>query len=325
MGVDVSKDNLDTVVKSLTGELLFEKTFKNTVAGRKSLVASLRRYSSARVMLEATASFHFSLMYDLDKANVPFAELNPYCVKCYARSKNIRSKTDLVDAHTLADYGIERPFKPSEMPTGNILKLRQMSAAIRLQIKHRTATKNHLQSLKCLPVIDAAVVSAMRSMIKQCDRTIDRMKKEMMKLVKEYYAETFILLTSIKGIGDQTALILISFLGNLDSFESSRQVAHFMGIGNVSNQSGTRTGRRRISKRGHPELRAVLYMCALSAARYNTSCRDLYKRLLEREKPKKLAIIAVANKLNRQLFAVVKNKTPFENNYLEKPSFLLAS
>jgi transposase len=63
----------------------------------------------------------------------------------------------------------------------------------------------------------------------------------------------------------------------------------------------------RISKIGGKQLRHILYMAALSAKNANAACKALYDRLVEKGKNKKLAIIAVCNKLLKQVFAVVKS------------------
>ena len=53
-------------------------------------------------------------------------------------------------------------------------------------------------------------------------------------------------------------------------------------------------------------MRKILFMCSLSAYKHNKSCKDLYERLVSAGKSKKLALMAVANKLIRQAFGVVK-------------------
>jgi hypothetical protein len=69
---------------------------------------------------------------------------------------------------------------------------------------------------------------------------------------------------------------------------------------------------------GMASVRKLLYMCALSAKNCNRACRELYNRLLLQGKKKKLALIAVANKLLKQIFAIVKNKSNYDENFLSK-------
>ncbi len=66
---------------------------------------------------------------------------------------------------------------------------------------------------------------------------------------------------------------------------------------------------------GNPLVRKKLYMCSLQASRYNKTCMDLYQRLLAKGKSKKLALIAVANKLVKIIFAIAKSGLPYDREY----------
>ncbi|MEL7251515.1 MAG: hypothetical protein AAFO03_24030 [Bacteroidota bacterium] len=63
------------------------------------------------------------------------------------------------------------------------------------------------------------------------------------------------------------------------------------------------------------KLRGLLYMGARSAKRFNPACRDLYERLRRKGKCHKVAMVAVCNKMVRQLFAVVKNGVPYRDDF----------
>ena len=74
-------------------------------------------------------------------------------------------------------------------------------------------------------------------------------------------------------------------------------------------------GRSRISKMGNPKLRNLLFMCSFNACKYNKACKALFDRIVAKGKSKKLALIAVCNKLLKQAFAIVKNGIPYDNEY----------
>ena len=81
-------------------------------------------------------------------------------------------------------------------------------------------------------------------------------------------------------------------------------------------QSGTSVkGRGSISKRGVKYLRKKLYMASLSAAQFNPGCQSLKERLRKRGKHPKVIRIAIANKLLRQIFAVLKYDREWNPNY----------
>jgi transposase len=71
---------------------------------------------------------------------------------------------------------------------------------------------------------------------------------------------------------------------------------------------------------GNQKLRNLLFLCAFSACKYNKACRELYERIVTKGKSKKLALIAVINKLLKQAFAVAKSGLPYDENYVSNLS-----
>jgi transposase len=114
--------------------------------------------------------------------------------------------------------------------------------------------------------------------------------------------------------GSDTILILlpVSILRKFEGFKRAKDVGSFVGLCPSPVESGSSVrGKGSIKKRGNPYVRQVFYMCALSAVRSNPYCKDLYERLLERGKSKTEALVAVAHKLLRQCYGVLKSRTPF--------------
>ena len=71
-------------------------------------------------------------------------------------------------------------------------------------------------------------------------------------------------------------------------------------------------------------MRKLLYLASLSASRFNRQCKLLYERLVSQGKPKKVALIAVANKLLKQIFAILRSGIPYDPYYLEKKRNVVA-
>ena len=86
-----------------------------------------------------------------------------------------------------------------------------------------------------------------------------------------------------------------------------------MGLAPVANDSGTTTGQRHIVG-GRKQVRNVLYMAALSAARFNPVAKALFRRLRENGKSAKVALIAVAHKLLTIINAMVRSKTTWQHS-----------
>ena len=107
--------------------------------------------------------------------------------------------------------------------------------------------------------------------------------------------------------------------GGIQHFEHARQLSKFIGVVPYSHKSGSSVRKKgRITKRGNRDLRAALFMGARSATQYNAACKDLYLRLREAGKPYKQAMVAVMNKLIKQIFGVVNSGVSFDNQFYLK-------
>ena len=131
------------------------------------------------------------------------------------------------------------------------------------------------------------------------------------------YKKQMDLLTSIKGIGVTLAAALIMTTGGFTYFGNAKQLTRYLGLSPTYQQSGTSVNfKGHINRNGDSTLRSQLYVAAFSSLRCNAECRACYDRLRSNGKPGKVAVIAVANKLVRQAFAVVKQEKPYVDGYV---------
>ena len=125
------------------------------------------------------------------------------------------------------------------------------------------------------------------------------------------------LLTSIKGIGVTLAAALIMATGGFTYFDNAKQLTRYLGLSPTYQQSGTSVNvKGHINRNGDSYLRSQLYVAAFSSIQYNTECKACYERLRSKGKPGKVALIAAANKLIRQAFAVVTQEKPYIDGYV---------
>ena len=110
-------------------------------------------------------------------------------------------------------------------------------------------------------------------------------------------------------------LIVVS--DSFRKFECAKQFICYIGLSPTESKSGTSvTGKNSISKQGHAKLRNLLFMCSFNACKSNNACKDLYERIIAKGKSKKLALIAVANKLVKQSFAIAKSGLEVDQEYI---------
>lgn len=143
----------------------------------------------------------------------------------------------------------------------------------------------------------------LRRRLRTLERDIERMLD---------HHEVGSLLTTIDGIGPQTAARLVAELGDPARFRSAGALAAYIGVVPSVRQSGKRTGTRAgLTSIGHAALRANLWMPVLTAVRKNPWLRAYYQRLLARGKLPKVALIAAMRKLILAVYIVAKQRRPF--------------
>lgn len=312
VGVDIAKDKFDFLVEDERRQL------PNTAKGHHRFTRLLSRYEHVHVVMEATGNYHLHLVQCLSEAGIQFSVINPLQLKRFGQMKLRRIKTDASDAALLTQYGYEQRPAPSKLEPVVRQQLKQINTHLNQLTKQRTALKNLVHANSYLPHSLRTCEQVLRQMIKQIDRAIDRLESKQAQLVEERYAKTKALVMSICGLGPRTACALIAYVGDLSTFDNHKQLAAYMGLNPVPIESGTMRARSHISKQGNAKLRTLFYLCALSAKRHNKDCKRLYVRLKAKGRREKVALIAVANKLIRQVFAVVKSGVYFDNDYVEK-------
>ena len=184
-------------------------------------------------------------------------------------------------------------------------------------IKHRTATKNKLKGEEVLGIPSRFVYRSLTRNLKHLNKEVLALESRLLELVKQDQQHQLTLLKSIPGMGVKTALFLIVVTDGFKKFENASQLCSYVGITPTIRKSGSSVrGRSRISKVGNKKLRNLLFLCAFSACKHNKACREIYERLVAKGKSKKLALIAVGNKLLKQAFAIAKSGLPYCENHV---------
>lgn len=318
IGCDISKDKIDTAaISKENNHLLSEKEYSNNIKGYKNII---KQYSSLsnnlHFVMESTGNYHIKFISYLESKSVKFSVINPLTIKRYSQMKMLRLKTDKVDARTIAYYGVEQnpsQYKPLSNAQKEIKSLRTVLSNL---TKQRTMNKNLLHSQGLLDQGNKETLKSIRAVIKSLNNQMNHLEEQITKLIKDNYSSTYASIISINGIGNKTASGIIAYLGDLSNFDNYKQIASYVGITPSIKESGRSLKKTSgITKQGNSTLRTLLYLSALSASKYNHACKELYQRLLTKGKKKKTALIAVANKLIKQLFVIVKSNSIFINNY----------
>lgn len=312
LGIDISKETFD-VYDELNGH----RRYINDTKGFRSFHSSLKEGSYA--VMEATGSYHHRLALFLYERGIGVSVLNPLVVKRFIQMKLKRVKTDKSDARMIWQYGQEQLLSPWEPNVAYVEECKSLQSVIQLYFKQRTALRNKLHSLQSKGLSNGNAISSLKRQLRSLEKEIGFLEAEMEALIKANEPELYSRIKSIPGLGKKTALLLIVATNGFKDFESSKQLSSYFGLAPNERSSGSSVrGRTRIGKNGHPLIRNHLFLCSFTASRYNPQCKALFDRIVSKGKSKKLALIAVSNKLIKQAFGIAKSGLPYDENYRSK-------
>lgn len=308
-GIDISKDSFD--VYDYLGQFY---QFSNDKKGFKEFKSLLDEHSHC--VMEATGYYHQQLAYYLVDHKMMTSVENPLTIKRFIQMKLSKIKTDKSDAKQIYNYAKQQHpklwFGESKAQQESL----QLSRLLDVLIKQRTMLKNKLHGEKVLgtpsKIVKRSIERQLKNLVKECLL----LEESLLKIVKENHNEMLTNLRSIPGVGPKTAIMLIVFTDGFNRFEKASELCSYSGLTPIIKQSGSSVnGRPRISKIGNRKLRNLLFMCSFNACKCNLACKQLYDRIVAKGKSKKLALIAVCNKLLKQAFAIAKSGVQYDANY----------
>jgi transposase len=209
------------------------------------------------------------------------------------------SKTDAVDARTLAEYAERMDFVAWTRPSDEKLALRSFARRVNALSGQKAAAKNHLHALTATQETPKAVLKDAKLAIAQLERRIDRLTAEALTLIGKHpeLKRALSLLTGIKGIAETSAIALMGELLLLPHGLSHREWVKFAGLDPRAFDSGKSVHKKtRISKAGNRHLRAALYMPALSAKQHDPHINAYFLHLVANGKKPLQAVCAVIPK-----------------------------
>jgi transposase len=308
-GIDISKDRFD--VMDCSGNYY---QFDNNTKGFVKFLKLLN--TESHCVMEATGYYHYQLAYFLVDNQVAVSVENPLSIKRFIQMKLSRIKTDKSDAKMICLYGQEQELKLWVGYSKSQMECLQQIRLLETYTKQSTSLQNKIQAEKALGNLSKLVVGSLKRSLRNIEKEVILIEAHLLELVKSDYQEVLTKIESIPGIGRKTAMMLIVLTDGFERFESSSQLCSFCGLTPVIRQSGSSVkGRVRVSKIGNSKLRNLLFMCSFTACKCNKACKDIYERITAKGKSKKLALIAVCNKLLRQAFAIAKSGVEYNKEY----------
>ncbi|MHB0765404.1 IS110 family RNA-guided transposase [Stutzerimonas sp. NM35] len=312
VGVDIAKHTFDIATLQSNGKHRTKGKLTNDSAGFEVFQQWLLKYAEpqAWVVMEATGIYYEALAEWLLARGYRVCVLNPAQVAYYARSQLQRVKTDKVDAKLIADYGSLhqaklRAWQP-DPPS-----IRRLKALV-----HRLKDLQELEQME-QNRLDVTRETKVKASIESVLEHLRQQIAETLEAIKQHFDDNDDLrgqrdlLSSIDGIAERTAALLLAELGDIQRFDSSRAVTAFAGLNPKLQDSGILKGYVRISRMGSASLRAGLYMPAITSMSRNPAIRAMVERMKARGKAGKQIICAAMRKLLCIAYGVLKSGEPF--------------
>jgi transposase len=326
IGIDISMDSFVCRVGVITADQQTEigpfKVFKNTKQGIRKFYKYAQDQQlkgvSQYFLMEATGVYYEALAYFLKSKAAHVIVVLPNKAKYFARTLTIKSKTDPIDAYMLTQMGLEKRLSEWTPPSELMKALRQLTRehlslkGLRTDAKNRTHAKTH--SFK--PGKDT--IKRLRQEIKLYDRQINETEVSIRALLKSdpLIWQKIQNIQRVKGLGLMTIAKVLAETNAFNLIQNGKQLTSYAGLDVVLKESGKYKGKTRISKKGNHYLRMSVYMPAISAIKSNGRMQTYYNRMIEKGKPKKAGVIAIARKLLLLIYFLWVNETEYDPNYI---------
>jgi transposase len=302
LGIDLSKDWIDAALLP-TGQVWHVPTSPDELeTWIKHLPAGIDL-----VVMEASGGLQNRPAALLAQAGLAVAIVNPSQVRSFALSCGQRAKTDAIDAHMIARFGLAVKPQARALPSVEQAELSELLTR-RQQIQSALLAEQNREKTARSKVVRKSIhehVLWLQRRLDKIDEEIDqRIKGSPLWLFNEQ------LLTSVKGVGVGTARALQAYLPELGRLDR-RQIGAMAGLAPYARESGKWRGRRSIYG-GRAQVRKALYMAVLSAMQYNPVIRPFVKRLKDQGKPHKVAMCAAMRKLLTMLNAIIRDQQPWK-------------
>jgi transposase len=302
VGIDVSKERLDVHVRP-AGTVL---SYSRDAAGIDALIGELGGLALQLIAVEATGGFEEVVVASLAAAGLPVVVVNPAQVRAFASAIGRRAKTDPIDAAVIAHFAEATKPQVRPLPDAATQALADLVTR-RRQIIQMIVAEGQREK-RASP---RARKSIMR-LLKTLRAELSDLDTEISETVRgsPLWREKEDLLASVPGVGPVTVRTMLAELPELGSLDR-RKIAALVGVAPFTRQSGKWRGKSFIGG-GRASVRAVLFMAAMTAMRWNPALRAFHHRLRTAGKPKMVALIAVARKLLTILNAILRDKTKWQ-------------
>lgn len=329
VGIDIGKDCFYACFNILYSDGNVKtkgtKSFTNSQSGFNEFFNWCdKRHKTFEVRLlyvmEATGVYYEELAYFLHHRNQLVSVQLAQKIKYFAKSCNLKTKTDKVDAKMIAQFGIEKNLSGTDLwepPSKDFKMIRDLAREHTSLKQAQTAAKSQLHAQKQAHGTYREVLKLKEQQIAFYSEHLKALEQEIHKLVEadSNLADKIERITTVKGLRFMTVIKILAETNGFLLFRNIRQLVSYAGLDVIEKESGNYKGKTKISKKGNARIRAALYMPAITASQYNSNLKVFYERVNEGRTIKRHGIIAVMRKLLILIYTLWKKDEEYVENY----------
>lgn len=309
-GIDVGKQWLDCAIASRSEVRANQKgarRFANNAEGHEELLDWCHEHSVERTGLEASGGYERGILRALRENGMTAVLFQPMQVRHYAKFIKLKAKTDAIDAAVIA------------LCTAAVEDVREPQAAYYADLAQFITYLEQIEvdMVRCKTRREGFSIAALKQHLDEDWKSLKRRRSDLLKTLSSEVAKhkelqlRLDLILSVPGVGLRTALALLILMPELGSI-SREEAASLLGVAPFDHQSGQKQSASHIAG-GRARPRRSLYAAALPASfQHNQALIDLYKRLIEKGKTHKVALIACTRKLVIYVNTVLARGTPWK-------------
>lgn len=297
IGVDVSKLTLSICVlhKNTINHFEIANT-KSDIVAFFAMYANIKSYA----VFENTNTYYYDLIRGFDELGLPYARLDAFKFSHFLKH-NSKNKTDKSDAYALALYASKfyAELGSSEFNEDFAL-IKSYQSGLALLNKISVQIQNFNEALANIdnPELKDAMFEALETIKEQKKNIEDTVFETICALVPQ----TKQIINENKGFGKAFGVYVVPIIF-LNKAKTASQLTSYIGLAPMSYESGISVKRSMHISGGAMLARNCLFLCALSASKFNEYFAAIYQKHIKNGKAKKVALCAVA----RKMLVFVKN------------------
>ncbi len=325
VGLDIDKKFIHACIVKIDSQqkvtIIAQCKVPNSVKGHIDLQnwidkKSKQKEIALKICMEATGVYHENVSLFLHQSGYVVSIVLPNKSKQYMKALGLKSKNDKIDARGLAQMGAEQRLEVWQPPTAEYYSLKALCRHKERLENMITDVRNQLESVTHSAFSNEQVISSLEGLMKGLKEEAKSIKKQIEVIVKNTETELgkkAELIMSIPGVGPLITATVLAETNGFAQFHNERQLVSYSGYDVVQNQSGSRNGRTKISKKGNSHIRRLMHIGAWQMVMQDvTHLKNLYERVYERTGVKMKAYVAVQRKLLCIIFALVKKGEKFD-------------